>query len=191
MEPPTRRERILDVAVEEFGEKGFAGARIREIERRAGLRAGTGSLYRHFESKEALLQEAVAYEVARCRADLEAARATLPVLDDPEARRRQRFELILHELGRWQRLFRLMLTEGERVPELAFAVWDAVQRPVEGDPERAENIADAVAMTSLGGYYFFSLMQGRPFNDVSEARLIEALLAMTSTAPDLTPAERR
>ena len=60
------RERILDAALELFAEEGFQGTTISEVERRVGLTPGTGSFYRHFPSKEALLQAAVDSEVERC-----------------------------------------------------------------------------------------------------------------------------
>ena len=168
-----------------FAEKGFSGATISEIERRVGLAAGTGSLYRHFPSKEALLKKAVEYEVARCRAEIQEARAALPHLTDPLERQVQRYRQILHDIGRFDRLVRLMLNEGDRVPELAEAVWAALQRPIDGDPEEEANVVDAIALTSLGGYHLFSLMQGRPFNGVPQERLIEVLAEMT------TPPQRR
>ena len=61
------RERILAAALEMFSERGFAGTNIRELS--ASLGMGKSSLYRHFESKEAiwnaLLDEMIAYYDAR------------------------------------------------------------------------------------------------------------------------------
>ena len=61
------RERILAAALELFSERGFAGTNIRELS--ASLGMGKSSLYRHFESKEAiwnaLLDEMIAYYDAR------------------------------------------------------------------------------------------------------------------------------
>ena len=57
------RERILASALEMFSQNGFAGTNIRELS--ASLGMGKSSLYRHFESKEAiwnaLLDEMIAY----------------------------------------------------------------------------------------------------------------------------------
>ncbi|MBP9533912.1 MAG: helix-turn-helix transcriptional regulator, partial [Bilophila sp.] len=47
-----RREAILDAALEEFAAKGYAGARMEDIARRAGVAKGT--LYLHFGDKEGL-----------------------------------------------------------------------------------------------------------------------------------------
>ena len=61
------RERILAAALELFSERGYAGTNIRELS--ASLGMGKSSLYRHFESKEAiwnaLLDEMIAYYDAR------------------------------------------------------------------------------------------------------------------------------
>src|SRR5688572_9726745 len=107
---PNTRELILDAAMELFVEQGFSGTSISEVERRVGLVAGTGSFYRHFSSKEALLRAAVAREVARCMAETEVERASLPTPDD----RRERFAVhakqTLRDLRRFDRLFRLMIT---------------------------------------------------------------------------------
>jgi len=47
------RERIRTAALELFREKGFDGATLREIAKRAGM--GASSIYRHVQSKEELL----------------------------------------------------------------------------------------------------------------------------------------
>ena len=49
-----RREAILDAALEEFAAKGYAGARMEDIARRAGVAKGT--LYLHFGDKEGLFR---------------------------------------------------------------------------------------------------------------------------------------
>jgi AcrR family transcriptional regulator len=167
-----------------FAEQGYSGATISEIERRVGLAVGTGSLYRHFPSKEALLREAVEYEVTRCRTEAESARAGLPHLGDPVERQVQRFRQALGDIQRFDRLFRLMLNDGARVPELADAVWTAVGRRLERRATSEEDVFDAIALTSLGGYHLFSLMQGRPFNGVPEEQLIRLLAELTNPAEE-------
>ncbi len=60
---PTR-ERILDAAVELFGRQGYSGTSVGEIEAAAGLAPRSGALYKHFESKRAVLEAAVARRAA-------------------------------------------------------------------------------------------------------------------------------
>lgn len=80
-EPKWRRRKkerpsdIVAAALEVFSEKGFAGARIEEIARRAGVSKGT--LYLYFETKEdmfrAVVREVVVPNVETVRAAFEAA----------------------------------------------------------------------------------------------------------------------
>jgi AcrR family transcriptional regulator len=50
-----KREVILAAALEQFVERGFYGTAVPEIADRAGV--GAGTIYRYFESKEALVNE--------------------------------------------------------------------------------------------------------------------------------------
>jgi TetR/AcrR family transcriptional regulator, repressor of fatR-cypB operon len=52
-EAPSKREAILDAALELFSERGFHGTAVPLVAERA--RVGAGTLYRYFESKEALV----------------------------------------------------------------------------------------------------------------------------------------
>ena len=49
------RKRILDAAAMVFRQQGYSGARLNDIAAAAGIQAG--SLYYHFESREALVEE--------------------------------------------------------------------------------------------------------------------------------------
>ncbi len=53
------RDRILAEALRLFGEHGYAGTSIAQIEKAAGLSPGSGALYRHFKSKDELLVKAL------------------------------------------------------------------------------------------------------------------------------------
>lgn len=59
------RAELLDIATEEFSEKGFAGARVDEIVRRAGVTKNV--LYHYFEGKEKLFVEVMELAYARMR----------------------------------------------------------------------------------------------------------------------------
>lgn len=184
------RDRILEAAMDLFAEEGFSGTTISAVERRVGLAAGTGSLYRHFPSKEALLRAAVEREVGRMRAEIRSrAEAAAESADpaDPAERRLRDYRQRLHDMRRADRLFRLMLNEGDRVPELREAVWAALRVPVRAQPD-ASDVATAVAEAAIGGYHLFSLMQGRPYNGVSEDTFLRQLVASTLSGHDLRTA---
>src|SRR5450432_2866251 len=61
---PDKREAILAAALELFAERTFDGTPVPLIAERAGVAAGT--IYRHFESKEALVNALY----RRCKGDL-------------------------------------------------------------------------------------------------------------------------
>ncbi|MCU1502523.1 MAG: HTH-type transcriptional repressor KstR2 [Ilumatobacteraceae bacterium] len=67
------RQRILDAAAQTFMSQGYSSARLSDIAAAAGLQ--TGSLYYHFDSREALVEEvlhlgiAVAWEHVRAAID--------------------------------------------------------------------------------------------------------------------------
>jgi AcrR family transcriptional regulator len=55
--PEARRAAILAAALEEFTARGYEGARLDDVAKRAGVAKGT--IYLHFADKEALFQELV------------------------------------------------------------------------------------------------------------------------------------
>lgn len=63
--------RIAAAAIAEFAEKGYAGASVRDIARRAGLTEG--AMYRHYDSKEALARGLFRVNIERWSNGLEAA----------------------------------------------------------------------------------------------------------------------
>jgi TetR/AcrR family transcriptional regulator, repressor of fatR-cypB operon len=57
------RQRVLDAALEVFCEQTYGGARIEQIAERAGVAMGT--IYKHFASKQALVNELFRYWKAK------------------------------------------------------------------------------------------------------------------------------
>jgi AcrR family transcriptional regulator len=64
---PTR-DRLVTEAMRLFSELGYQATSITQIEAAAGLAAGSGALYHHFKSKEALLEAGVDRQLDRRRA---------------------------------------------------------------------------------------------------------------------------
>jgi AcrR family transcriptional regulator len=64
--PERSRERILNAAFNEFASKGFAGARVDQIARRAGI--NKRMLYHYFGDKEALFRQVLRRKMAERRA---------------------------------------------------------------------------------------------------------------------------
>lgn len=70
------RQRILDAAAEVFRREGYAGARLSDIAALAGIQ--TGSLYYHFDSREALVEEVLRLGVQMAWAHVREALVALP-----------------------------------------------------------------------------------------------------------------
>lgn len=84
-----KREAILDAALELFVERGFYGTAVPELAERAGV--GAGTIYRYFESKEAIVN--ILYRQEKLRF------AHLALADFPhQAPTREQFRLL------WQRM---------------------------------------------------------------------------------------
>mgnify|MGYP003624522250 CR=1 FL=1 len=66
--PEKRPDDILDGALVEFRERGFAGARIEDIAKRAGL--SKGSVYLYFSSKEEMLKALIRRSVSPIAVEL-------------------------------------------------------------------------------------------------------------------------
>jgi AcrR family transcriptional regulator len=62
------RERILREALRLFGEEGYKGATVADIEAAAGLKPGSGALFAHFPTKESVLVTAIEELAAQTRA---------------------------------------------------------------------------------------------------------------------------
>lgn len=63
-EAPTR-ERLITQAMRLFGEQGYTATSVAQIEAAAGLAPGSGALYHHFKSKEALLEAGIDRQLDR------------------------------------------------------------------------------------------------------------------------------
>ena|ERR1700761_4288291 len=61
---PTR-DRLVTEAMRLFGEQGYQATSITQIEAAAGLAPGSGALYHHFKSKEALLEAGIDRQLDR------------------------------------------------------------------------------------------------------------------------------
>jgi len=111
-----RRAAILSAALDEFSAQGFAATRLDDVARRAGVAKGT--IYLHFRDKEALFQELIRSVLGPFVGTLELAlKADLPVRQIAE----QALELFVREVYETRRkdVIRLILTEGQRFPQLA------------------------------------------------------------------------
>ncbi|MFG1192870.1 TetR/AcrR family transcriptional regulator [Xanthobacter flavus] len=117
MDKGERRRSILDAALAEFSAHGFAGARLDDVARRAGVAKGT--LYLYFSDKEALFRGLVEENLSPVLVDAGGMVALFP------GTTRELLDLLIELLAQRvletpaQALVRLMIAEGPRFPELA------------------------------------------------------------------------
>jgi AcrR family transcriptional regulator len=113
--PEERPRQILDAALEVFGERGLAGARLDDIARRAGVSKGT--IYLYFPNKEELFREVVrAIVVDRLRQAAAKAGDGDPVA---ELKRYMREHWDFVRSPEFQTIFKLVTGELHNFPDLA------------------------------------------------------------------------
>lgn len=149
---PTR-ERIIDAAMRLFGDNGYRGTSVIQIETAAGLTPGAGGIYHHFRSKEELLTAGIDRHLVRLDA-LRDIRRLLTGLGDLRAELTVTARYVLAELDSESDLLRVLASEARARPELArhaasrligpayteFADWLAERNQL--PPERARAMAD-------------------------------------------------
>jgi len=117
VEPPpdgkaeATRARILDAAARALRARGYAGARLADIASEIGMKAG--SLYYHFDSREALVEAVMARGLDYVHTTLERRLASLPADTPPPVRLEQAIET--HLVG--------MLTQGDAASASIKLIW--------------------------------------------------------------------
>ena len=163
---PTR-DRIIDAAMTLFGDNGFRGTSVAQIEAAAGLTPGAGGLYHHFKSKEEVLTAGIDRHLDRIAA-LRDIRLLFTDLGDTRAELTMTARYALSELDNETELLRILATESRTRPALVeravtalvdtthgeFAAW--LQESKHLAPERAA----AVAAVALGSLLSNRLMRG-------------------------------
>lgn len=158
---PTR-ERLLRAGLTLFARQGFTETSVGEIEAAAGLQPRRGALYRHFPTKEALLEAAVARHfeaVQQVNLELFAARGA-----DSRSVALIFGRWLLDDLDAQREMTHILEREGERLVHLrdqfradADAGFQAVKSVVESWlRERSATLdASVLAVTLMGGVVNF------------------------------------
>jgi AcrR family transcriptional regulator len=113
-----RPEQILEAAFEEFVLKGYSAARVEDIAARVGVTKGT--VYFYFGSKEELFEKAI--EVVGSAPLAKFRQNEAPWSDDIVQDLRTFLRDLYRFFGenpRWSEMFRLLLAEANRFPDLA------------------------------------------------------------------------
>jgi AcrR family transcriptional regulator len=201
--PVPTRERIVRAARRLFAEHGYRGTSVGDIEAAAGLSPRSGALYKHFPSKQAVLEAVVAEHtevVERIRSQLQ-----LMPLGDLRAELTLIARWSLAELRREHELTRIVMKEGDRFPELAATFRDAIV--VRGHRAASEWVAEYAArhgvqvedpealgslvIDSLVGYTLEELLFGPSHpTGVDEDRFIAAWVQATEATVNSLIEER-
>jgi AcrR family transcriptional regulator len=181
----TTRERIVTEAIKLFAERGYRGTTVGEIEAAAGLSPRSGGLYKHFESKEEVLEAGIERHVR----EIEAVHSALDLL--PLGDLRAELTLVarwtIAELGSEQPLMKIVQKDGDRFPELVAEVRERIVKRGHreatdligrllgeaGVDDRATRALGAVALESLVGYRIEESMFGERPGGVSEDEFVE------------------
>ncbi len=111
-----RRDAILNAALDEFSSRGFEGARLDDVARRAGVAKGT--IYLYFRDKEMLFQELVRTMLTPLVGTIEAMGEVDVSVTEMADRIADLFVREVYETRR-KDVVRLMISEGRRFPKLA------------------------------------------------------------------------
>ncbi|WP_243061620.1 TetR/AcrR family transcriptional regulator [Humibacter sp. RRB41] len=210
-EPPVRASaaklRVLDAAMRLFGERGYEATSIAQIEEAAGLRPGSGGLYRHFGSKRDVLEQGIEHVLASRRDVFE----TLDVV--PVGTTQAEFgtqlralaEAGMARLDHDRDLSRIMLRDLRELPDLARLVRrqevDAVTAAlaawlrgwIVGESGARESAADenaagesgvdtdavaSVVVSAISHYWTMVDATGEAPLEMERARFVDALVTM-------------
>jgi AcrR family transcriptional regulator len=177
------RDRIVTAAIRLFAERGYLGTTVGDIEQAAGLSPRAGGLYKHFPSKEAVLEAGIERHVS----ELEAIRPTLETLplDDLRTSLRVVARWTLDELADEMPLMKIVQKDGDRFPELVAEVHgrivarghseaaQLVERIMGGTDGGRAAALGSVALGALVNYRIEETMFGAPPNGLSEDDYIE------------------
>ncbi len=181
-------ERIVDAGLRLFAERGYQGTTVGEIEQAAGLTPRAGALYKHFPSKEAVLEAAFERHISELEG-LHSAIELMP-LGDLRAELTLLIRWGLQMLERQSDLRRVVILEGDRFPKLKRRYREKiVDRAYEEviafvanaikEQELPEVDAEAVSVVVVGALLGYRIEQdvfGRVPAGVDQDRFVAALV---------------
>ena len=182
----TTRDRLITAAMALFAERGTRGTTIGDIEEDAGLTRRGGAFYKHFRSKEEVLEAGIEREIR----EAETVRGVVDLLPlgDVRAELTLICRFLLAQLSRQRNLTRVLEREGDQVEALRHRILEQViqvdyrhaarlvhERLKENDIEDVD--VEAVATMLVGAIVNYRRTQwtfgGAPLG-VDEERFVEA-----------------
>jgi AcrR family transcriptional regulator len=193
------RDRIVHEALLLFASRGVKATTVDDIATAAGLAPRSGAIYKHFPSKQAILEAAVEAHLARLESAKTDMRAILPLGD-------QRSDLTLtarwalHELREERLLVQIIQRDPESVPTLRARLAASVTRgyhemadALRQHADRPDLDVDAIAVTALGALVNYDRAQttyGIVPGEVDEDRMVQAWVSMVTNTLTAAPSAR-
>ena len=187
------RQRLMEAGLTLFAQKGLEGVTVSELEEAVGLKSGSGSFYRHFSDKDALLEAIIenAIEQAQQRRVREQDALHKPEQNVREALALQ-FRLTLQGLRENALLICLLSRAADHFPALIQRLQQAfvedasasVARSYAGRIQRGELVnADPAALSllvqsTLFGYFQAQTAFGAPAGKQADNVLIDTLIQL-------------
>ena len=197
----TMRDRMVEAGMALFGERGYDATSVADIQLACGLTAGSGALYKHFPSKQALLAEGVRRYVASVEGSRAGLMEILP--DDP----RQALEMMAGAVAAAMAgdgpVIRVVLRDLERFPDLLAELWDGllaalyveVANWLRGQQDRGRvTVTDpaataAVLLASLTYYRILEALIARTPGDVDLPAFLAAWVDSAVATLHLSPGD--
>ncbi len=184
---PASRERILDAALRLFAEQGYADTSVGDVQRACGLSSGSGALYKHFASKQALLEAGIERELVHLDG-LRVARRLIPDVFDFETELEILGRFILMELDAERDVLRILLKDADRFPKILVAartrliepmyelIADWMRQHLDAGHIDVDDVdaTSAVALGAIVQYRAIEVLLGGPPREIDAERFLQA-----------------
>lgn len=184
------RERLLAEASRLFATQGYASTSVADIQLAAGMTAGSGALYKHFTSKEALLAEVVGLHIATMREGRRSFAETAPTELEPALR--YLVAGVWAAMLRDHQVIRVMLRDLDAFPALLAQIWQEIRTNIYDEfatwltAQKARGTIEltdpeataAVLLASLTYYPILDTLIGHTPADLDGDRFTEAWISV-------------
>lgn len=119
-----RRDQLLSAGMRLFAERGYRATSVADIQTACGLAAGSGALYKHFPSKEALLAAGVHRYIGELQESGHKLMDLLP--DEPDQALGMIARAVLDAMAGQHAIIRVGLRDLEQFPDLLAVLWDGL-----------------------------------------------------------------
>ncbi|MFD5599868.1 TetR/AcrR family transcriptional regulator [Leucobacter sp. NPDC058333] len=185
-----------------FAERGYESTSVAEIQVAAGMTGGSGALYKHFASKEAVLAEGVRRYIADFAEHSATTVRSLP--NDPQAALRAIAEGVMDSMTANEAILRVLLRDLEGHREMLDRVWEGVLAGVYTEMAqwiRAQNadkllaVVDpeataTVLMSALTYWPILHSLTGKESGGLARSAYIEAWIDTSARALGITEPTR-